>query len=195
MEIFENICMVRRFGGTRRFHAERFVGPPETVFHHSASVALILMMTEPERCTANLLKAAICHDLEEGLTGDIPAPAKWASGNVFEELEHRIREFYKIPHPELTEEELQLLKAADFLDCSLTCLDQRMMGNRFIDNVFENLDRYQAKCINELKDLFGASDKMRRLWRQTKAEYHECVICRGSLGPQPFWEANREAGS
>jgi 5'-deoxynucleotidase YfbR-like HD superfamily hydrolase len=95
-----------------------------------------------EECSGNLLKAALTHDLEEGLTGDIPAPAKWDGGNVLDALEAKVRKYYEIPCPELSDLERGYLKAADFLDACLSCLEQRMLGNQFVDIVFERLKQY-----------------------------------------------------
>jgi hypothetical protein len=189
--LFENLMWFRRFGSTRRFHSETFIGTPETVLHHSASTALILIQVLGENVSVNLLKAALCHDLEEGLTGDVPAPVKWAIGNTFEELERRIRVFHDIPFPGLNGEEQHQLKAADFLDCAMTCLMQRKMGNSLIDTVFENLVEYENRSpilgyVETILFLY--------LWREVKAEYRQTVSGSryGSVG-HPFWSQDAKS--
>src|SRR6266404_3521005 len=104
-------------GQVQRFHTEKFVGTKETVFHHSASAALILIEILGEECSRTLIKAALIHDLPESVIGDIPAPVKWAiGGEVFEVLELDIYRCFNIAYPELNEHDVRLLKAADFLD-------------------------------------------------------------------------------
>lgn len=137
MRLFHKFYWMRRFGSTVRFHAERYVGDRQTVLHHSASTALLLLYAVPEQCTVNLLRACLQHDLEEGITGDIPAPTKWALGNgKLDALEARIRGHFQWDVPELTLAEQALLKAADFVDACFTCLEQRMLGNQFVDRMF-----------------------------------------------------------
>ena len=167
MTIFENLYWLRHFGGTRRFHAERLVGE-QTVFHHSASTALLLIQVLGERCSGNLLRAALCHDLEEGVTGDIPAPAKWECGNTLEALEARVREGYSIPMPELTEEEQRWLKAADFLDATFTCLEQRLIGNTFVDSIFTGYVRFEQRSNLIVRS--GVSAFL-ELWTAIQCEY------------------------
>ena len=168
MDLFSKTYWQRHFGGTRRFHAERLVGGGETVFHHSASTALLLINVLGERCSVNLLKAALCHDLEEGVTGDIPAPVKWEYGNQLEALEARVREGYDIPTPELTEEERRWLKAADFLDATFTCLEQRLAGNTFVDSIYFAYQKFERRT--ELIRLSGLSE-MAELWTAIGCEY------------------------
>jgi len=170
MTSFTKLYWIRHFGGTRRFHVERFIGE-QTVFHHSASTALLLLQTLGPACSANLLKAALCHDLEEGITGDIPAPAKWACGNTLEALEAKVRATFGIPFPELTAEEQDYLKAADFLDATFTCLEQRLMGNTLIDSVYFAYQRFEK----ERRLLAKLSGPMLALWVNIQQAYEDSV--------------------
>jgi hypothetical protein len=147
MGLFERLYWCRHFGNTVRFHSERIVGDRPTVFHHSASTGLLLMEALGERCTFNLLRAALLHDLEEGVTGDFPAPVKWAvdDNGELSKLEASVREHFELKFPELTEEEKRWLKAADFLDVYMNCLEQRLMGNALIDRVFRRLTMHAVR--------------------------------------------------
>jgi hypothetical protein len=83
----DKLWALRQFGCVNRFHAERMVGEKPTVFHHSASVALILieLMHNP---SANLLRAAILHDLEEG-DGEFGQGLKDRQERGFDDFPHR----------------------------------------------------------------------------------------------------------
>jgi len=162
--LFVNLMWLRRFGGTQRFHTEPFLGPPQTVFHHSASTALILLQILKEKVTQPLLIAALLHDLEEGVTGDIPAPVKWNIGGIaIERLEEKIRNHFGIENLRLSSEERHLLICADVLDGMLTCLDQKLIGNYFISYVFDNYEGFvkrahllDERTPQEFKDVFYA---------------------------------------
>lgn len=167
MQLFERLWWRRYFGHVQRFHGECLIGEKPTVYYHSASVAIILIELLEERCSANLLKAALQHDLEEGCTGDIPAPVKWEAKDLVDSLEERIRKFYEIQVPTLTEEEIRYLKAADFLDAVMTCLEQRRLGNRFIDRCFENYKRYA-----ERSNLCSVDIKAEKLWTKISQAYY-----------------------
>ena len=183
MNLFEGMYWLRHFGSVRRFHAERFIGE-QTVLHHSASTALLLIQALGPFCSINLIKAALCHDLEEGVTGDIPAPAKWACGNTLQELEAKVREAYNIPFPDLTETEQQLLKAADFLDATMTCLEQRLMGNLMIDSVFIAYSKHEEQRQLITKEL---CPPFYELWGTIRCEY--AVAQHGT--PSPGMEQRR----
>jgi len=116
-----------------------------------------------------LLKAALFHDLEEGVTGDIPAPVKWEVGRgVLEDLERRIRNHFEIVDPYLTEDEKKLLKAADFLDACFSFLEQRLMGNTLIDTVFLNYVKYE-----QTDHLLDCAPTMRKLYHALLGAYEQ----------------------
>ena len=189
MTLFSQLYWQRRFGRVRRFHSETFIGEC-TVYHHSASVAAILIATVPN-ASSELLQAAILHDMEEGTTGDIPAPVKWQLGGL-SDLETSVREHYQMEMPPLTDEEKRLLKAADYLDGVWTCLDQRLMGNRMIDNVFSNYEAYAGGT-----DLFSCSFEMGKLWADIRATYRRISSDYNVSAPLDeaekanFWQNNK----
>lgn len=170
MQPFDRLFWKRKFNRVRRFHVESFEGQAITVGHHHGNVALIIIEFVPD-CSAELLKACVQHDLEEGVTGDLPATLKWALGDEAHDevnkLEERVRNKYKIEYA-LTEKEERLLKAADFLDGVWTCLDQRMAGNRAIDCAFECYAVYESKNPWMLE----VSDKMKQLWMEIRGAYY-----------------------
>jgi 5'-deoxynucleotidase YfbR-like HD superfamily hydrolase len=103
----------------------------ETVGHHSAGVALIVSnLINP--VSANLLQAALLHDLAEQFTGDVPATVKWQSiplKHALDSLESLWHENYDLQLPELTEREQKVLKEADMLDLCFKMMEEMRMGN------------------------------------------------------------------
>lgn len=72
------LTLLRAALGVRRWHTRADVAAPDTVGHHSAEVALLLLaLMPPPGPSPALLRAALTHDLAEYWTGDLPAPARW----------------------------------------------------------------------------------------------------------------------
>jgi 5'-deoxynucleotidase YfbR-like HD superfamily hydrolase len=120
-----DVEFARRGTQVRRYHTVNLI-VPETVGHHSANVALLVTSLCPE-ASANLLKAALYHDLAEQVTGDIPATAKWRSKalkDASKDLEARV-----IKQVPLTHDERHILKQADMLDLCFKVLEELKMGN------------------------------------------------------------------
>ena len=180
MKDFDKIYWYRKFGRTRRFHTERIIGE-ETVFHHTASTAILLLTLVPEECTSKLIEAVLRHDLEEGITGDIPAPVKWRCQGIIDEMESATRESYGIPSVDLSDRESKLLKAADFLDATMTCLEQRMLGNTMIDTVFLNYVKFERKR-NLITQAFSVA--MYEHWSSIEIKYQE--VCRANPSTVPL---------
>jgi 5'-deoxynucleotidase YfbR-like HD superfamily hydrolase len=177
MELFEKIHWMRHGGALVRCHSERFVGDRQTVFHHSAGVALILIEVLGEQCSRELLIAALQHDLAEGFSGDVPAPTKWSLGEgFFDAFEEEIRRQMELAPVKLTPGEKALLKAADFLDLCWTCYDQRRLGNVDIDRVMLNLEVYNGRTR-----VVEAHPRMDGLYRKVRAAWYEFV--RRDRGP------------
>ena len=109
----------------------------ETVGHHSANVCAILLRIEPN-CARDLLVRALMHDVPEYYTGDVPAPAKWDSPDLKDELDRREGYYivkHSIPDPELTPQQGTLLKAADMLDLVLSSIEEVKMGNSYANKL------------------------------------------------------------
>ena len=161
---YQNLYWIKRMGQTVRFHGTNPLTRPETVFHHSASVAAILLQIVPEECTFELLVAAIIHDIPEGVTGDIPAPIKMLLDNSkLEKMEEDVLSFYNMLDDrtdlcaaELTTAQKFLFKSADRLDAMLTCLMERMRGNSEVDWAFGVYCQIYKKlgCHRKFKAIF-----------------------------------------
>ena len=120
----------------------------ETVGHHSHGVALICRLLCPA-ASAQLLTAALLHDLAEHEVGDIPSPAKraYGIGEQISELEDRLLSGAGLSLPILTEAEQRTLKLADIAQGALFCAREISLGNRNIITVFERYMSYANEKI------------------------------------------------
>lgn len=125
----------------------------ETVGHHSAHVAaIIIWIMHPVTPSGSLLRAAILHDVAEGYTGDIPANVKIDHPNL-RTLLHRIEtdwweeRGWTDPSLRLDSDEALLLKIADYLSLGRMCAHERLMGNRLINNMQNNIREYLMKLV------------------------------------------------
>lgn len=141
-------------GNVKRYHTETTLRT-DYVGHHSFNVACIIMHLRPD-ASAELLKAALMHDVGERRLGDMPAPAKRAmpdypGGDSFRTVFGRLEEEHMraagLEFPDLNSEEAWTLKLADALDGMRFCLQERRMGNRLIEPVWENFRTYAAELL------------------------------------------------
>lgn len=130
-------------GGVRRYHNEPLDG--QTVGHHSFGVAWFCWILCDGRPTAELLYAAIHHDVAEGLVGDVPAPTKRAIAGLkltLDKYEASVMSELGIPEPEIDDVDKRILKFADIFEGMLFCISQRHRGNKGADGVFNNFADY-----------------------------------------------------
>lgn len=99
-------------GKVRRWHT--CVGLDQTNADHSHGVAFVIAMLHPNP-SANLLKAALFHDLGELGSGDMPSPAKRDKilAERIKVLQQETLRQLRIPEINLTEEEQDWLSFAD----------------------------------------------------------------------------------
>jgi len=170
---------LRQGTAVKRFHTRpRIVG--ETVGHHTCNLCHLLLLLEPD-CRKELLVAALYHDVPEGFTGDVPAPAKWASepaAQALKELEQRFCAAYTIPQPELYPYEKVLLKAADMLDLALSSIEELGLGNRSAVELIENAQEYiyQLELYEEHRAIVeNLVTEVRNKWVQIKSKSAEAT--------------------
>ena len=123
------VTMFRNGGAVKRYHTLRTIGE-QTVAEHSFQVACLLTAIVPD-VSAELLKAALYHDLPEQSTGDIPATVKWRNPTIKKELCREETDFSFEHHTEvsLSKEDMLALKWADTLELIHYCFEQMDMGN------------------------------------------------------------------
>lgn len=119
-------------GEITRYHTKRVLRP-QSVAAHSARVGMLCQLVWPE-CSANLLRAALLHDISELCTGDVPSPVKWANPALKAELS-RVTTQYETDHGlrmPLTEDEQLVLRWADLAEGAQFCIEEVRMGNSYL---------------------------------------------------------------
>ncbi len=130
---------IRIAGRVKRYHTTDTVRV-QNVADHSWNVAQILLHVDPN-CNRELLIAALHHDIPEYFTGDVPAPAKWASPSLTTDLamlENEVEVELDIC-TFLRANEKALLKFADSLECLMWCVEEMQMGNMRIKYIYDRL--------------------------------------------------------
>lgn len=135
---------------------------------HQWGVAMIVSAVAGEHLTVELLKAALAHDLSEKVTGDVPAPAKWASESlttVLKTWEDQYHEDHSLNYT-LTKAQLSILKWADMCELFLFCLNERELGNtkmfKLAQAVYPHLKTFPTEEAKEfLKDVI-----VERAWHE-----------------------------
>lgn len=129
---FQHALKMRDAGATKRYHTARTLRT-QSVAEHSFGVAMLIAEVEPN-ASAELLMAALHHDLAEVATGDIPAPAKWNHPSL-KDIIARIEAEYDKEHgtstDDLSPQELHVLKWCDMMELVLWCLEEYHMGNTY----------------------------------------------------------------
>jgi hypothetical protein len=138
----------------KRYHTMRALRE-QTVGEHSAGVAALVIMLEPNARTA-LLRAALLHDTEELETGDMPAPTKWKHPDLAKELDRATGCFYDANPSldprlgELTPHERRVLVFCDMLDGAMWCHAEVRMGNRYALDVLSRYNRALTAFTREM---------------------------------------------
>lgn len=143
----EQIEFIMLGADVRRYHTIRTL-VTETVGHHSHGVAALclLLVRQP---SANLLRAALLHDLAEHQTGDIPSPAKrqYGIGEQVSALESELLDAAGLTLPLLTDAEERTLKLADIAQGSLFCAQETRLGNEAMWTVYNRYLSYAESML------------------------------------------------
>ena len=139
---------VRKAGHIQRSHTEITL-IPDPVSKHSHGVATILLYLydELDMPSAQVLIAALLHDISELVTGDIPAVTKWNFPDIKDAAHEASEKFEQEFHllVELTDFEQWILKWADMLEFYMHCEDELQAGNKHMSTPYENIN----KAIND----------------------------------------------
>lgn len=117
-----------------RFHSRPTL-KPITDGQHQHGVAMLCIYLCEGKPSANLLMAALTHDMAEQAASDMSSPAKRALGlgAVLEAYEHVHLTRHGFGHwAELTMEEERTLYIADQFEGMLSCVRERFYGNAYV---------------------------------------------------------------
>ena len=126
---------IRTGGKVKRWHTVTTI-QQQTVAEHSWGVAMICRKLWPEDKV--LMEAALCHDLGEGLTGDVPWPVKQANfvfKKHLDEIEGDEQERLGCSVL-LTSQQKNRLKVADMLEMICFAVEEIELGNKNMQEVF-----------------------------------------------------------
>tara|TARA_R110000744_G_scaffold698_2_gene2710 strand:- start:766 stop:1260 length:495 start_codon:yes stop_codon:yes gene_type:complete len=126
---------IRTGGKVKRWHTVTTI-QQQTVAEHSWGVAMICRKLWPEDKV--LMEAALCHDLGEGLTGDVPWPVKQANfvfKKHLDEIEGDEQERLGCSVL-LTSQQKSRLKVADMLEMICFAVEEIELGNKNMQEVF-----------------------------------------------------------
>lgn len=153
-------------GAVERFHTRRAIRR-QTVGEHSWGVAMVVLaICDP---SANLLKAALLHDVPELATGDIPAPFKWAYpaiNDLLGQAEDDISANWGVS-VELTDDELHILKWADMFELCLYARAEVAMGNRYMFGPLSRGLEHLGKMAAPTEGAFQLLAKFQAVQEQT----------------------------
>ncbi len=160
MNIAQQVLAVREGGQTKRCHTFPHSGSYDVATHSFNALSLLLLLY-PGTPSVALITAVLWHDVPERWTGDVPAPAKWASPVLKAELDKletlifqrlQIHECFE----ELGEEELDWLTAVDLLELFIWSAEQKVNGNHaadgMIDRIVELFDDRAEKIPKEVRN-------------------------------------------
>lgn len=115
-------------GSTHRWHTNPILaGTRDRVDGHSGRVAILILQFRPN-APADLLRAAVVHDLGENAVGDIASPVKWQNPDLYaavEALEASALAAMGFDFPDLDPESAELLHLCDGLDAYLWAVTHR----------------------------------------------------------------------
>lgn len=127
----DTVSFMRSGLNVRRYH-QRYTAEVDTVGKHSAGVACYVLLIDP-KASADVIKAAVVHDLAECVVGDIPAPTKRefnaGAREQLASMEDRLLEVHGLDF-DLNAQEWMLIKVADYLDGLSFCVEESLRGNR-----------------------------------------------------------------
>jgi 5'-deoxynucleotidase YfbR-like HD superfamily hydrolase len=154
-----NFAKLYDAGRVQRFHTtpDYTGGAKQNIADHSWGVALVLLelyRRAEKEPTVNVLRAAILHDTEELIVGDVAATAKWRfpalSAALLTAEEDARTELGTASLPVLTAEESVFLRWADSLELAAYCKrrsggDGRCPYFLIYTNVINFLSNYAPK--------------------------------------------------
>lgn len=126
----KNFLSLYLAGGVKRWHTKDTI-KEQTLASHQWGVALICMQIKPG--DVQLLEAALCHDLGEVVTGDIPYPKEPEMRRLTETAEARFARDNNLPIVFLLDEEQSAcLRWADMFEALMFAQRETELGNTYM---------------------------------------------------------------
>lgn len=163
---------VFKAGIVKRYHTVDTL-TEQTVAAHSWGVAVIIceVIKKP---SAELLKAALYHDIAEGVTGDVPATTKWRFSDIdtaVKRAEERIEKNLGLKF-KLTAKEKRVLKFADMMELLIHNWREYKLGNTNAINVIDRgilfLDGFLKPVDKECQEYLD--DVVRKIRLETERD-------------------------
>ena len=153
----------RQGGNVLRHHTSRPI-QEQTVSDHSWGVAVICLELWPE-CSKNLIKAALYHDIHEGILGDVPAQVKRKFYYFSEAIDRAEQVINKElgTHVSLDIEEQERLKIADVMELLWFSVEEVERGNN-------NFISVCGRCFSFL-DQLPLDNKVSEMRQQLEKRY------------------------
>lgn len=141
------LSFISEGAAVERFHSRPML-QRVTDGHHSHGVAMLCYVLTEGAPSAELLMAALVHDLAEQAASDVSAPAKRAMG-IREQLgqfESAVLGRFALRFDtQLTPAEKRILSIADQFEGMLSCCRERALGNKFVDLMFSKWVRWTSE--------------------------------------------------
>ncbi len=164
-----NIDFLLQGSLVRRYHTVDTI-KEDLVGRHSHGVAMLLWEMTGGEARAELLMAALVHDLGEQSIGDIPSPTKRALGEgmaAIDAMEDAALEAEGLMTFNLTDEEKVLLKLADCADGMMYCVREKRLGNRNVAIVFSRFQSYVLKVGFPRPGAWSVVHRIIQLWEKS----------------------------
>ncbi len=147
----ETLNLILNGGRVTRFHTQSFL-KAETNAEHSFFVAWVCWWCMGGKPSAELLLAALSHDLPEYVTGDLPSPTKKLLNGAMDAWEADLYKGADVLNYAmmLNSEETYVLKFADLCAGWLKCVYELQMGNTMLLPVQERYAQYMDACRNKM---------------------------------------------
>lgn len=159
ISIGDQLLFVRNGGETRRYHGWPVLRQQTDAEHcfHVAMILHILYGQDEPGLRPVVIMAALCSDLGEWISGDIPSPSKRAMDHIFPDFRAKWNEMEESNLAKvaldwkkfLTPEEERMLSFADAVEGAMYCIRERAMGNKFIGACFRVYIRYLETFLLE----------------------------------------------
>ena len=142
-------------GATKRYHTHDTLRQ-QSVAEHSFGVAMFCYLLADHSPSANLLIAALSHDLAEHRVGDVSSPVKREHPelrSLIYRIEKGVLAKFGFEPADLTPAEERTLKIADNLEGIHNCIRERTLGNIGVAIVFMRYCSYIEAMMPRGKEL------------------------------------------